>query len=205
MVDRVDIAGCGRYRDSDMLRTAAARCPSKDLQIRRFLYLQPASFRSVRDLGLVSPSCPHESESSQDCSSVWLPAWLPRPNRAARDPLLRRPVCAAGQPARPQVRRSIDCPGVTASTRCRPPDRARDGHVLAARNIRSAGVGRSCRTVRRGLCPGPGIPQLCIRGSVVHRHGSSRGGTARTSTACPSGRLGFLIAWCRLSGNSGWR
>jgi hypothetical protein len=38
---------------------------------------------------------------------VWLPAWLPRPNRAAGDPLLRRSVCAAGQPAWTQVSRYI--------------------------------------------------------------------------------------------------
>jgi len=34
-------------------------------------------FRTVRDLGLVSPGCPGGSGSSEGCSSAWLPAWLP--------------------------------------------------------------------------------------------------------------------------------
>ena len=38
---------------------------------------RPDRFRTVRDLGLVSPGCPGGSGSSQGCSSAWLPAWLP--------------------------------------------------------------------------------------------------------------------------------
>ena len=45
--------------------------------IRRYPRGRPDPFRSVRDLGLVSPGCPAGSGSSVGCSSVWLPAWLP--------------------------------------------------------------------------------------------------------------------------------
>ena len=45
--------------------------------IRRYQRGRPVPFRSVRDLGLVSPGCPHGSGASRGCSSVWLPAWLP--------------------------------------------------------------------------------------------------------------------------------
>jgi hypothetical protein len=48
-----------------------------NLLIRRFLYRHPAPFKSVRDLGLVSPGCPGGSGTSEGCSSPWLPAWLP--------------------------------------------------------------------------------------------------------------------------------
>ena len=48
-----------------------------DPQIRRFLYLHPALFRSVRDVGLVSLGCPDRSGAPEGCSSAWLPAWLP--------------------------------------------------------------------------------------------------------------------------------
>ena len=54
--------------------------------IRRFLCRRPARFRSVRDLGLVSPGCTAWSGSSRGCSSVWLPAWLPSPNALAARP-----------------------------------------------------------------------------------------------------------------------
>jgi hypothetical protein len=52
-------------------------CVTADLQIRRFLCGPPDPFRTVRDLGLVSPGCPGGSGSSESRSSVWLPAWLP--------------------------------------------------------------------------------------------------------------------------------
>ena len=55
-----------------------------DLLIRRFLCGRPAPFRSVRDLGLVSPGCPGGSGSSEGCSSAWLPTWLPAARRARR-------------------------------------------------------------------------------------------------------------------------
>src|SRR5690349_24607493 len=48
-----------------------------NLQIRRYLFGHPDPFRSVRDLGLVSPGCTGGSGASEGCSSVWLPAWLP--------------------------------------------------------------------------------------------------------------------------------
>jgi len=48
-----------------------------NLLIRRFLCVRPAPFRTVRDLGHVSLGCPGRSGSSEGCSSVWLPAWLP--------------------------------------------------------------------------------------------------------------------------------
>ena len=50
---------------------------SEGLEPRRFLCGHPASFRAVRDLGLVPAGCPRGSGASQGCSSVWLPAWLP--------------------------------------------------------------------------------------------------------------------------------
>jgi len=45
------------------------------------MFGHPDPFRSVRDLGPVPPGCPRGSGASRGCSSVWLPAWLPRPNR----------------------------------------------------------------------------------------------------------------------------
>ena len=45
--------------------------------IRRFLYLHPALFSPVHDLGLVPRGCPAASGSPGSYSSVWLPAWLP--------------------------------------------------------------------------------------------------------------------------------
>ena len=48
-----------------------------DLLICRFLCGHPDPFRTVRDLGLVSPGCTGGSGSSKGCSSAWLPAWLP--------------------------------------------------------------------------------------------------------------------------------
>jgi len=71
----------------------------------------PDPFRSVRDLGPVPPGCPRASGASRGCSSVWLPAWLPRPYCDADDPLLRRSVCAADQPSCPQVSRCIRLSG----------------------------------------------------------------------------------------------
>lgn len=53
------------------------------LLIRRFPRGRPDTFRTVRDLGLVSPGCPGESGISGGCSTVWLPAWLPSPGGAA--------------------------------------------------------------------------------------------------------------------------
>ncbi len=47
------------------------------LKIGRFLYRHPASYRSVRDLGLVTARCPGESGTPEGCSSPWLPASLP--------------------------------------------------------------------------------------------------------------------------------
>ena len=53
-----------------------ATCTS-DLLFRRFLCGHLDPFRTVRDLGLVSLGCPGGSATSEGCSSVWLPAWLP--------------------------------------------------------------------------------------------------------------------------------
>ena len=47
--------------------------------IRRCPRVRPDLFRTVRDLGLVSPGCPCGSGASEGCSSVWLPGWLPNP------------------------------------------------------------------------------------------------------------------------------
>jgi hypothetical protein len=57
-----------------------------NLLICRYPCGRPDPFRSVRDLGLVSPGCPDRSGASEGCSSVWLPAWLP--DRAATRALL---------------------------------------------------------------------------------------------------------------------
>jgi hypothetical protein len=135
-----------------------------NLLIRRFLCGRTEPFRWVRDLGLVSLGCPRESGLSQGCSSVWLPAWLPWPNRAARDPMLRKSVCATGQPARPQVSR---CVGLSASDRKYPALTGRSG-TQRARRLRlrmtadSAGPGPrrhlpawSRRPVRALSCPAP--------------------------------------------------
>ncbi len=48
-----------------------------DLLFRRFLCRHSDPFRTVRNLGLVSPGCTGGSGSSKGCSSAWLPAWLP--------------------------------------------------------------------------------------------------------------------------------
>ena len=53
-----------------------------NLLIRRFQCGRPYPFRLVHDLGFVAPGCPHRFGASRGCSSVWLPAWLPRPTRA---------------------------------------------------------------------------------------------------------------------------
>jgi hypothetical protein len=45
----------------------------------------PDAFRSVRDLERVPVGCPSQSGASECCSSIWLPAWLPRD-------MFRRPV-----------------------------------------------------------------------------------------------------------------
>jgi hypothetical protein len=50
---------------------------TSNLLIRRFLCRHSDPFRTVRDLGLVSPGCTGGSGSSKGCSSAWLPAWLP--------------------------------------------------------------------------------------------------------------------------------
>ena len=78
-------------------RSALGGTRTPNLLIRRFQSSCPDPFRWVRDLRLVSSGRPRGSESYRGCSSVWLPAWLPRPNRTAGDPLLRRSVCAADQ------------------------------------------------------------------------------------------------------------
>ena len=59
----------------DLGALGGTRTPN--LLIRRFQYGRPAPFRSIRDLRLVSAGCPGGSRSSEGCSSVWLPAWLP--------------------------------------------------------------------------------------------------------------------------------
>ena len=69
-----------RERGPDLGALGWARPP--DLLIRRFQCGRPYPFRLVRDLGFVSPGCPHRFGASRGCSSVWLPAWLPRPTRA---------------------------------------------------------------------------------------------------------------------------
>jgi hypothetical protein len=58
-------------------RTALNCNPNCNLQIRRFLYRHPASFRSVRGLGLVNARCPYGSGAPEDCPSAWLSASLP--------------------------------------------------------------------------------------------------------------------------------
>ena len=58
-------------------RTALNCNPNCNFQIRRFLYRHPASFRSVRGLGLVNARCPYGSGAPEDCPSAWLSASLP--------------------------------------------------------------------------------------------------------------------------------
>ena len=58
LVDRVDMASCNRYRDSDTPRTTALALPSKDLQIRRSI---PPVRPVRRQAGIrirTSASCP---------------------------------------------------------------------------------------------------------------------------------------------------
>ncbi len=76
------VSGCGYSRGRFMIASglwpgALGGTRTSNLQIRRYQRGRPASFRSVRGLGLVSPGCPGGSGASQGCSSVWLPAWLP--------------------------------------------------------------------------------------------------------------------------------
>ena len=75
----------GPSPDLSPASTLAPSASCEDLLIRRFLCGHPDPFRSVRDLGLVSPGCTSGSGTSEGCSSVWLPAWLPA--RAAPQPL----------------------------------------------------------------------------------------------------------------------
>ena len=72
----------GPSPDLSQATTVVPSGRSEDLLIRRFQCGRPAPFRSVRDLGSVSPGCPHGFGASRGCSSVWLPAWLPKPTRA---------------------------------------------------------------------------------------------------------------------------
>ena len=67
-------------RGSDLGALGGTRTPN--LLIRSSMCERPAPFRSVRDLGFVSPGCPYGFGASRGCSSAWLPAWLPRPTRA---------------------------------------------------------------------------------------------------------------------------
>jgi hypothetical protein len=62
-------------RGVDLGALGGTRTPN--LLIRRYLYRRPDPFKTGRHLGLVSRGCPAGSGSSQGCSSVWLPAWLP--------------------------------------------------------------------------------------------------------------------------------
>ena len=56
-------------RHSSFSTQARLKC---HLLIRRFPRGHPDSFKTVRDLGLVSPGCPGESVTSGGCSFVWL-------------------------------------------------------------------------------------------------------------------------------------
>jgi hypothetical protein len=52
----------------------------------------------LSDLGLVFPDCPCVSVTSEGCSSVWLPAWLPFP---ATPGTSRQAVVLARRPSPP--------------------------------------------------------------------------------------------------------
>jgi hypothetical protein len=65
---------------SELGALGGTRTPN--LLIRRFQCRRSYPFTLVRDLGFVSPGCPHRFGASRGCSSVWLPAWLPRQTRA---------------------------------------------------------------------------------------------------------------------------
>ena len=96
----------------DLGALGGTRTPN--LLIRRYLCGWPDSFRSVRDLGLVSPGCTGGSGASEGCSSVRLPAWLP-----AGDHLFRRSGHIVQD--RPVVAmRWADIPDLSARIRCCP-------------------------------------------------------------------------------------
>jgi hypothetical protein len=120
-------------RELPMMTALLGTRRARDLLIRRYLCGHPDPFRSVRDLGLVPPGCPRASGVSRGCSSTWLPAWLPRPDRDADDPPLRRSVCAAGQPACPQVSR---CSRLSGSDRKFPALTGRSGTQRARQPLR---------------------------------------------------------------------
>jgi hypothetical protein len=93
----------------------------------------PDPFRSVRDLGLVSPGCPGGSGSSQGYSSAWLPAARPR--------------------ARPMVFKSVRGSQVTSAATCA----LASGHDAPTKTIpcisRTSLLGRLAVTVPRAWPP----------------------------------------------------
>jgi len=68
----------GPSPDLSPARTLApSACRAEDLLIRRYPYVWPEPFSSVRDLGRVPARCSCKSVVREGCSSRWLPAWLP--------------------------------------------------------------------------------------------------------------------------------
>jgi hypothetical protein len=79
---------CPSHRRGQNRGTARCEPHRRRHLIRSSMCGRPAPFRSVRDLGLVSPGCPVGSGAFQGCSSVWLPAWLPAARPAGTAPFL---------------------------------------------------------------------------------------------------------------------
>jgi len=169
-----------------------------NLLIRRFPSGRPDPFRTVRNLGLVSPGCPCRSGSSEGCSSVWLPAWLPA--RATLRHCLavsRASVVHGSLPVSPRYRpRGGGCSSSpAASDGCDPPCRA-------LRDACPSGPGR-LRRRRAGHRPAPAVVLVpapsphrtdCCR--PIRRRGGVKGRFACTLTShfdrcsLPCGQIG---------------
>jgi len=107
--------------------------------------------------------------------------------KLAGDPLLRRPVCAAGQPARPQVDRGI---GLSASDREIPRMTDRSGTQRARACFGEHQIRRSGQVVQDRLprvVDWADILGLSTCVAPVQRLGYSCGGTALIPAVCFSG------------------
>ena len=169
---------------SGLLPGALGGTRTPNLLIRRYPYGHPNPFRSVRDLGLVSPGCTTGSEASEGCSSVWLPAWLPA--RAAP-----RPSPAVFKSVRNSCPAAL-LPGLSAAVpTCHP----RSSCVYPARSQllcitppSEVGAAALLLTLLPGECCVPlGTPGWFMRTSVIVAQ-IQRSPSARTTAMrwCPS-------------------
>ena len=106
----------------------------------RYLCGRPGPFRTVRDLGLVSPGCPVGSGACQGCSSVWLPAARPAgTTNGFQDRRWSRPAVAAARlVGTPEWLAKQDHPANIPRLGCpgrKPPSAGRDQYALKLESL----------------------------------------------------------------------